>query len=382
MKRLSGILIILLLTGLCLAQDSYQDYLNEQNQQQEDYINQQNTAFANYHNQQDSLFIQYKDDIEKLWNEFRESTPKDWVSYNEDFSGRSEVSFESGEIKVDAVVESTSGQDEVKAQEIIKNQIVSILQEKDATEEPILADQVKNPLNSGKAISEKDVNELAEQIAKQAVKKEIIGSDNQIRMKYTISLELMPDHIRKRAEKYKPIIENFCQEYQIDPRLALAIAHTESYFNPKAYNRHGNAYGMMQIVPKYAGINMNNVIFHKNQKPSSEELFNPDINLHMGIAYLRWLADNKWQKVTNPTNQIYCMICSYNGGPGTIYKAMTGKMNKIGQEKWDKMINDLSTMDSKKLYNKLRKDVPFEETRNYIEKVVGKMSNEYAMGRE
>jgi len=382
MKRLSGILIILLLTGLCLAQDSYQDYLNEQNQQQEDYINQQNTAFANYHNQQDSLFIQYKDDIEKLWNEFRESTPKDWVSYNEDFSGRSEVSFESGEIKVDAVVESTSGQDEVKAQEIIKNQIVSILQEKDATEEPILADQVKNPLNSGKAISEKDVNELAEQIAKQAVKKEIIGSDNQIRMKYTISLELMPDHIRKRAEKYKPIIENFCQEYQIDPRLALAIAHTESYFNPKAYNRHGNAYGMMQIVPKYAGINMNNVIFHKNQKPSSEELFNPDINLHMGIAYLRWLADNKWQKVTNPTNQTYCMICSYNGGPGTIYKAMTGKMNKIGQEKWDKMINDLSTMDSKKLYNKLRKDVPFEETRNYIEKVVGKMSNEYAMGRE
>ena len=382
MKRLSGILIILLLTGLCLAQDSYQDYLNEQNQQQEDYINQQNTAFANYHNQQDSLFIQYKDDIEKLWNEFRESTPKDWVSYNEDFSGRSEVSFETGEIKVDAVVESTSGQDEVKAQEIIKNQIVSILQEKDATEEPILADQVKNPLGSGKAISEKDVNELAEQIAKQAVKKEITGSDNQIRLKYTISLELMPDHIRKRAEKYKPIIENFCQEYQIDPRLALAIAHTESYFNPKAYNRHGNAYGMMQIVPKYAGINMNNVIFHKNQKPSSEELFNPDINLHMGIAYLRWLADNKWQKVTNPTNQIYCMICSYNGGPGTIYKAMTGKMNKIGQEKWDKMINDLSTMDSKKLYNKLRKDVPFEETRNYIEKVVGKMSNEYAMGRE
>ena len=56
-------------------------------------------------------------------------------------------------------------------------------------------------------------------------------------------------------------------------------------------------------------------------------------------------------------------------------------MNKIGQGKWDKMISDLSTMDSQKLYKKLRKDVPYEETRNYIEKVVGKMSNEYAMGR-
>ena len=75
------------------------------------------------------------------------------------------------------------------------------------------------------------------------------------------------------------------------------------------------------------------------------------------------------------------MICSYNRGPGTIYKAMTGKMNKIGQKKWDKMLNDLSTMDSQKLYQKLRKDVPYEETRNYIEKVVDKMSNEYAMER-
>lgn len=374
-------MVILVISAFCLAQDSFEDYLSGQNQQQTDYINRQNADFANYHQQQDSLFIQYKDDIEKLWNEFRESTPKDWVSYNEDFSGRSEVSFESGEIKVDAVVESTSPQDQVKAREIIKKQIVSILQEKDSTDKPILAEQVKNPVSSGKVISEDQIEEIAEEIAANAETTEVTGADNQTRLKYTISMELIPDHIRKRAEKYKHIIENFCQEYQIDPRLALAIAHTESYFNPKAYNRHGNAYGMMQIVPKYAGINMNNILFHKNQKPTSEELFNPDINLHMGIAYLRWLADNKWDKVKNETNQTYCMICSYNGGPGTIYKAMTGKMNKIGQKNWDKMFADLSTMDSQKLYKKLRKDVPYEETRNYIEKVVAKMSNEYAMGR-
>ena len=381
MKRLAIIGLIMIICSFCLAQDSYQDYLNKQNQQQDDYIAQQNAEFANYHQQQDSLFIQYKDDIEKLWNEFRESTPKDWVSYNEDFSGRGEVSFESGDIKVDAVVESSSPQDEVKAREIIKKQIVSILKEKDSTDKPILADQVKNPVSSGKVINEAEIEEIAEQIAATAQKVEVTGSDNQTRLKYTISMELIPDHIRKRAEKYKPVIENYCKEYQIDSRLALAIAHTESYFNPKAYNRHGNAYGMMQIVPKYAGINMNNVIFHKNQKPSSEELFNPDINLHMGIAYLRWLADNKWDKVENETNQTYCMICSYNGGPGTIYKAMTGKMKNIGQKKWDKMFADLSTMDNEKLYKKLRKDVPYEETRHYIEKVVGKMNNEYAMGR-
>ncbi len=382
MKKIIFIILTGFIAPLCLAQDSFEEYRNQQNQQQNDYITQQENAFKNFHQQQDSLFIQYKETIEKLWNEFRESTPKDWVSYNEDFTGRSEVSFESGDIKVDAIVETDSEADQTQAQETIKQQIMSILEEKDSTEKPILADQVKNPQEPEKVISETEIEQLAEQIAATATQEEVIGSDNQPRVKYTISLELIPDHVRKRAEKYKPIIENFCKKYQIDSSLALAIAHTESYFNPKAYNRSGNAYGMMQIVPKYAGLTMNNVIFHKNQKPSSNELFDPEINLQMGIAYLRWLADNKWDKVTNETNQTYCLICSYNGGPGTIYKAMTGKMNKIGQEKWDKMFADLSTMENQKLYKKLCKDVPYEETRHYIEKVVGKMNEEYAMGRK
>ena len=107
----------------------------------------------------------------------------------------------------------------------------------------------------------------------------------------------------------------------------------------------------MQIVPKYAGKTMNYVLYNKNSNPSSSDLFNAQKNIEMGIGYIRWLADNKWNKVTNTTNQNYCIICSYNGGPGTIYKAMTGKMKNIKQEKWDKMMSDLNSMKSENLYN-------------------------------
>ena len=377
MKKIIVLAIVVSLVLIASSQDSFEDYMAEQNQQQSDYGNQQNKAYQNYHQEQDSLFIQYKEQIEKLWNEFKESTPKKWITYNENFTGRSEVSFEEGDITVDAVVDSDADQDEAK--EIIKKQLISIMEEKDSTEKPILADQVKNPIDPEKVLSADNIEKLAEKIVDNAKKTTITGSDDQTRVKFSISLELIPDHVRKRAEKYTPIIEDYCQEYKVDASLALAIAHTESYFNPKAYNRHGNAYGMMQIVPKYAGLTMNNFLFKKNSKPSSRDLFNPDINLHMGIAYLRWLADNKWNRVKNHTNQMYCMICSYNGGPGTIYKAMTGRMNNIGDKSWNKMFDDLSTMDNKKLFQKLRKDVPYEETRNYIKKVVEKMTNEYAM---
>jgi len=101
----------------------------------------------------------------------------------------------------------------------------------------------------------------------------------------------------------------------------VAIIHTESFYNPKAYNRHGNAYGMMQIVPKYAGQTMNYSLLQKKGKPSSKQLYDPKINLEMGIGYIRWLANNKWPKVKNKTNQYWAIICSYNGGPGTIYKS-------------------------------------------------------------
>ena len=368
MKTKITILLIAILTTICMAQNDTEAFRKFREAEQ--------NAFKNYHTQQDSAFIQYKDEIEQKWNEFKESTNKEWVSYSEGFDGRSVVDFETGKIEVKAIIEKDNPQAETIAKKNLKEQIKSIFKEKDETKKSILSEQVQTP-NSREKITDENINQIVEEIVKKSKKSEMNSADKKNRLVYTVSLNMVPNHIKIRADKYKKIIEEKCKQFDVDPALVLAIIHTESFFNPKAYNRHGNAYGMMQIVPKYAGLTMNNVLYKKNKQPSSNQLFNAETNIEMGAGYLRWLKDNKWKKVKDKINLQYCIICSYNGGPGTIYKAMTGKMNKIGTEKWNKMFDDLNNMDNDKLYKKLRKDVPWKETRNYIKLVKERMEQFY-----
>ena len=383
---MKNILFVILIVSIqtIFAQSDFEKFKASQQTQEQSFNKAEENAIANYYSQQDSLFIQYKDDIEKLWNEFKESTPKEWVSYNSDFSGRSKVDFAKSKIEVAAVVAKATNpaekkKQEIKAIKIVKKQLKAMIKQKDGlTGTPILANQIKNPFpNIGKKITPKNIEQVAEQIVKKAKVETIKTKNGKVNEKYVISLDMMPNNVQERIKKYKPYIEKYCKLYNVDPKYAMAIIHTESYYNPKAYNRHGNAYGMMQIVPKYAGKTMNNYLFKKNKLPSSKQLFNPETNLQMGIGYMNWLALNKWSKVTNETNRYYCIVCSYNGGPGTIYKAMTGKMRKIGQKKWDKMMDDLNNWDSEKLYKHLRKKVPFEETRNYIKTVRSRIEKYY-----
>ena len=380
MKRVLILVSILVALSCLFAQTDFEKYKEQEEAKQQDFMDAESKAQANYYNQQDSLFTQYKERIEELWNEFVESTPSEWVSYNSDFSSRSKVNFEKDKIEVEVVVEKPEKEAdeqslESKAKDTLKKQVISILKEKDEiTNEPILKDQVIT--SEKKVIKQVEIEEIADQVIEDSEKVIFNSKTGKVMIKYQINLNLLPNHLKVRMGQYKPKIEELCNKYDVDTSLALAIIHSESYFNPKAYNRHGNAYGMMQIVPKYAGLTMNNYIYKKNKKPDSKQLFDPSINLEMGIGYLRWLADNKWSKVTNNTNQMYCVICSYNGGPGSIYKAMTGKMRNIG-DKWEPMFVDLSTMDSEKLYKKLRKKIPYEETKNYLKNVTEKMDKFY-----
>jgi membrane-bound lytic murein transglycosylase C len=367
MKKYLIILLAIIISESLIAQTEMEEF--------EKYMQQQQQEFENYKMMQDSLFIQYKDQIEKEWNEFIESTKKEWVTYSPDFKGRSQVNFEKGTVKVEAVVEKDEPKSEEKAKEIVKEQLTKILKEEDETNNTILKDQIE--IKDVGVVNEKNIDEAVEKVIETGKVSITKGKDEKERTHFTIVLDMVPNHLQVRIGKYKPYIEKQCERFEIEPSAALAIIHTESFYNPRAYNREGDAYGMMQIVPKYAGATMNYVLYKKRGKPSPTFLYNPENNLEMGIGYIRWLADNKWAEVKNKTNQYYCIICSYNGGPGSVYKAMTGKLKGISDEEWDRMMHDLNTMDSKKLYKKLHKDVPWEETRNYIKLVTERMEKYY-----
>jgi soluble lytic murein transglycosylase-like protein len=73
-------------------------------------------------------------------------------------------------------------------------------------------------------------------------------------------------------------VRSLAPRYRLDPNLVLAVVEVESNFNPKAVSPK-NAQGLMQLIPATA------------ERFGVRDVWDPEQNLHGGMAYLRWLLD-------------------------------------------------------------------------------------------
>lgn len=107
--------------------------------------------------------------------------------------------------------------------------------------------------------------------------------------------------IKFGTEKQRQMAElllRLAPEYGINPRLALAIARTESNLNPVAVS-HKNAQGLMQLIPETA-------VRFNVKKP-----FDPEQNIRGGLAYLRWL-------LAYFKGDVALVAAGYNAGEGAV----------------------------------------------------------------
>lgn len=72
------------------------------------------------------------------------------------------------------------------------------------------------------------------------------------------------------------LVRRLAPQFDIDPRLALAVIATESAFLPDAKSAR-NAQGLMQLIPETA------------QRFNVKHVLDPAQNIRGGLAYLRWL---------------------------------------------------------------------------------------------
>ncbi|HAP36577.1 MAG TPA: transglycosylase, partial [Bacteroidetes bacterium] len=84
-------------------------------------------------------------------------------------------------------------------------------------------------------------------------------------------------------------------------------------------------------------------------------------------AYLTKLLTVEFRGVKDPKSKIYCAISAYNTGPGNVAKAFTGKRNV------NQAIPLINAMTSEQVFEYLKKNLPFEETRSYVAKVSERM---------
>jgi membrane-bound lytic murein transglycosylase C len=374
--------LLLGLAGLILqpvvsAQQSFEEWKQKNEAEFSDYqqimttgIAENDSAFQEFRDLYLQEYEDYRNEIERMWGEFRQRTQKEWVEYLDGGTTRIEVDFETGKGVVSII--SDEPLDMTNDAELIQSRFLSAITtngtelgyESDLPNPPIsdgiplLNDQLnKDEQQSDEAYSEAKVSEGIETT-------EVIEEDGVQRYIVMIDFELVPDHIERRARKISEIIYDFSIEYELDPPLVFAIIHTESFFNPVAVST-ANAYGLMQLVPTSGGRDAYRAVFGKDGIPTQTFLFDPKNNINLGCAYVDILLRRYFKDVTAPITRSYLAISAYNTGAGNVYRAYDPE----NRSKSTAMAR-IATMTDEENYNYLVENLPYEETRNYLKKVV------------
>lgn len=136
--------------------------------------------------------------------------------------------------------------------------------------------------------------------------------------------------------QYEKTVGFLAEKYGVSEQLVFAVIKTESNFNERAKSQK-NALGIMQIKKETFDF----VCQRFGLTFSSEDIFESDKNIQVGVCYLKYLIDKfEIEEVA---------ICAYNAGEGNVIKWLG-----------DKNYSD----DGKTL-----KVIPFKETRNYLSKI-------------
>ena len=137
--------------------------------------------------------------------------------------------------------------------------------------------------------------------------------------------------------RHEDIIRQQARAKHLDPALVAAVIYAETKF--RARRSPAGAEGLMQITPDTARF-----IAHRSGGTSFREsdLSDPQINIQYGTYYLRYLLDRYGGNET-------LALAAYNGGEGNVDSWLV-KASKRAQQ---------FTTD----------DIPFPETRAYVERV-------------
>lgn len=226
------------------------------------------------------------------------------------------------------------------------------------TEKEIQSKPVAEKPTEKKAENPSKVEQVANAPAVKAPKKVV-----------SYKVKLPENSLKARASKYQSLVEKESERWDIEAPLIMAIMHSESSFRPEAKS-HVPAYGLMQVVPTSAGHDVNKQ-FRKIDAPMKpNDLYVPPINVETGAAYLNILEKRYLKSITNEESRMYAVIAAYNTGAGNVAKAF----NKDRSTNIRKAAVIINSMTPDEVYEHLVKNLPYDETKNYLQKVNGRIA--------
>lgn len=143
--------------------------------------------------------------------------------------------------------------------------------------------------------------------------------------------------------RYKSEVEKSSYDYGIEKELIYAIIKCESGFNKEAHS-HANAIGLMQITPDtFKWLQL----YTQEKGLNVESLKNPKINIKYGTLFISLLR----KKYKNDE----AVLSAYNAGDSMVKRWMADKNISSDGENLN--------------------FIPYEETRNYVKRVISAKKN-------
>ncbi|WP_167553833.1 transglycosylase SLT domain-containing protein [Buchnera aphidicola] len=161
-----------------------------------------------------------------------------------------------------------------------------------------------------------------------------------------INYFLNKNRIENTLKNWNNIIQIAAHQYKVDEKLIKSIIYAESSGNPYAKSK-SNAIGLMQIKPSSAGAEVYR-LNGKTGQPSIKALYNPQINIDIGTAYISFLQ-KKLISIKNKDVMRYATIVSYVNGNSALLKTFSKNRKEA--------INIINTMTTKSFCAHIKKNI-------------------------
>ncbi|MBU0673958.1 MAG: DUF3393 domain-containing protein [Proteobacteria bacterium] len=301
--------------------------------------------------------------------EVKVPTQTQYVKYTQNYQSRAVVDFDRGKVMVEtlderdpnrslrnAIVTTLLTPDDPRSVDLFSDQAVTLT----GGEEPYLKDLVVD--HKGKSISNPTGAEaFADYLIQKKKQQRTIDVDGTSKDSTYVTIAMVRNFSNTQAQKYSKMVNRFADQYEVSPSLVYAVIRTESNFNPYAVSS-APAYGLMQLVPTSGGRDAYRRVTGNDGVPTKEYLFDANNNIELGSAYLNVLTYKQLDKIRSEVSREYCVISAYNTGAGNVLKTFSKNRTEA--------VNTINRKSPSEVYAKLRSDLPYEETRNYLAKVV------------
>ncbi len=319
----------------------------------------------------DNLVTLLTGKVSKTWGKKEVKLPSrvQYIKYTQNYMSRAVVDFDAGEVTVEtvddkdpntslknAIVTTLLTPNDPRAVDLFSDSAITLTSEKEPYLLGLVVDQNQKPIGSPA-----EAEGFADHLLKTQAATREVELDNGKKKALFVKFAMVPNFENKQAEKYSHLVTKFATEYKVSPSLVYAVIRTESNFNPFAVSS-APAYGLMQLVPGSGGREAWRRAKGGDEIPSKQYLFDAQNNIELGTAYLNVLTYSQLEPVANSVSREYCVISAYNTGPSNVLR--TFSRDKVAA------VNAINSLSPSAVYQKLRSNLPYEETRQYLYKVV------------